>query len=52
MNKKLVVITSIIILFFVGILAYSKAYKVKNNIIEIIESALLIIPDTEKIDIA
>lgn len=32
-----VIFTSIIILFFVGILAYSKAYKVKNKIIEIIE---------------
>ena len=27
----------IVILFFVGIIAYSKAYKVKNRIIEIIE---------------
>ena len=33
-----VIFTSIIILFFAGILAYSKAYKVKNKIIEIIES--------------
>ena len=32
-----VVFTSIVILFFVGIIAYSKAYKVKNRIIEIIE---------------
>lgn len=32
------IFTSIIILFFAGILAYSKAYKVKNKIIEIIES--------------
>lgn len=32
-----VIFTSIIILFFVGILSYSKAYKVKNKIIEIIE---------------
>lgn len=32
-----VIFTSIIILFFAGILAYSKAYKVKNKIIEIIE---------------
>jgi len=29
--------TSIIILFFVGIIAYSKAYRVKNRIIEVIE---------------
>jgi len=29
--------TSIVILFFVGILAYSKAYKIKNRIIEVIE---------------
>lgn len=33
-----VIFTSIIILFFAGILAYSKAYKVKNKIIEIIEA--------------
>ena len=33
-----VIFTSIIILFFAGILAYSKAYKVKNKIIEVIES--------------
>ena len=33
-----VIFASIIILFFVGILAYSKAYKVKNKIIEVIES--------------
>lgn len=32
-----VIFTSIIILFFVGIIAYSKAYKVKNRIIEVIE---------------
>ena len=32
-----VIFTSIVILFFVGIIAYSKAYKVKNRIIEIIE---------------
>ena len=32
-----VIFTSIIILFFAGIMAYSKAYKVKNKIIEIIE---------------
>ena len=30
--------TSVIILFFAGILAYSKAYKVKNKIIEVIEA--------------
>lgn len=29
--------TSIVILFFVGIIAYSKAYKIKNRIIEVIE---------------
>ena len=33
-----VIFTSIIILFFAGILAYSKAYKVKNKIVQIIES--------------
>ena len=27
----------VVILFFVGILAYSKAYKIKNRIIEVIE---------------
>ena len=32
-----VIFTSIVILFFAGILAYSKAYKVKNRIIEVIE---------------
>lgn len=32
-----VIFTSIIVLFFVGILSYSKAYKVKNKIIEVIE---------------
>ena len=32
-----VIFTTIIILFFVGILAYSKAYKIKNRIIEVIE---------------
>lgn len=32
-----VIFTSIVILFFAGILAYSKAYKVKNKIIEVIE---------------
>lgn len=31
------IFTSIVILFFVGIIAYSKAYKVKNKIIEVIE---------------
>jgi len=34
----IVIFTSVVILFFSGILAYSKAYKVKNKIIEIIES--------------
>ena len=29
--------TSIVILFFAGIMAYSKAYKAKNKIIEVIE---------------
>ena len=33
-----VIFTSVIILFFAGTLAYSKAYRVKNKIIEIIES--------------
>ena len=28
---------SVVILFFVGIVAYSKAYKIKNRIIEVIE---------------
>ena len=32
-----VIFTSIVILFFVGIISYSKVYKVKNRIIEIIE---------------
>ena len=32
-----VIFTSVVILFFAGILAYSKAYKVKNKIIEVIE---------------
>ena len=32
-----VIFTSIIILFFVGIIAYSKAYKIKNRVIEVIE---------------
>lgn len=32
-----VIFTSIVILFFVGIIAYSKAYRVKNRIIEVIE---------------
>ena len=30
--------TSVVILFFAGIIAYSKAYKAKNKIIEVIES--------------
>ena len=33
-----VIFTSIVILFFAGIMAYSKAYKAKNKIIEVIES--------------
>lgn len=33
-----IIFTSIVILLFVGILAYTKAYRVKNKIIEIIES--------------
>lgn len=33
-----IIFTSVVILLFVGILAYAKAYKVKNKIIEIIES--------------
>lgn len=32
-----VIFTSVIILMFVGILAYSKAYKIKNRVIEVIE---------------
>lgn len=32
-----IVIVSIVILFFVGILSYSKAYRIKNRIIEVIE---------------
>lgn len=32
-----IVIVSIVILFFVSILSYSKAYRVKNRIVEIIE---------------
>ncbi len=32
-----VIFTSVVILFFAGILTYSKAYKVKNKIIEVIE---------------
>ena len=32
-----VIFTSIIILFFVTMLAYTKAYKIKNRIIEVIE---------------
>ncbi len=33
----IIVFSGIVILFFVGILAYSKAYRVKNRIIEVIE---------------
>lgn len=33
-----VIFTSIVILFFAVIIAYSKAYKIKNRIIEVIES--------------
>lgn len=32
-----IVIVSVVMLFFVGILSYSKAYRTKNRIIEIIE---------------
>ncbi len=32
-----IIIVSVVILFFVGILSYSKAYRTKNRIIEIIE---------------
>lgn len=32
-----IIFTSVVILLFVGIMSYSKAYKVKNKIIEIIE---------------
>ena len=31
------IFTGLIIIFFIGILSYSKAYKIKNRIIEIIE---------------
>ena len=33
-----VIFTGLIIIFFVGILSYSKAYRVKNRIVEIIAS--------------
>lgn len=33
-----IIFVSIVILFFVGILSYSKAYRVKNRIIEVIEN--------------
>ena len=32
-----IVFSGIVILFFIGIISYSKAYKVKNRIIEVIE---------------
>lgn len=32
-----VIIVSIVMLLFVGVLAYSKAYRVKNQIVEIVE---------------
>lgn len=32
-----VIFVSIVILFFAGIMAYSKAYKIKNRIIEVVE---------------
>lgn len=32
-----VIFASIVILFFAGIMAYSKAYKIKNRIIEVVE---------------
>lgn len=32
-----VIFTSVVILFFAGIMAYSKAYRIKNRIIEVIE---------------
>jgi uncharacterized protein (UPF0333 family) len=35
--NMVVLFTSIVILFFAGIMAYSKAYKAKNKIIEVIE---------------
>lgn len=38
LTNLVIIFASIIILFFVGILAYSKAYKVKNRIINYIES--------------
>lgn len=33
----IIIFTGIVILFFVGIMAYSKAYRVKNRIVTIIE---------------
>lgn len=33
----IVIFSGIVILFFVGIMSYSKAYRVKNRIIEVIE---------------
>lgn len=38
LTNLVIIFVSIVILFFVGILAYSKAYKVKNRIINYIES--------------
>ena len=43
-----VIIVSIVILFFVGIIAYSKAYKIKNRIIEVIEKNENYSPDIAK----
>lgn len=38
LTNLVVFFVGIVILFFVGILSYSKAYRVKNRIIEVIES--------------
>ena len=35
--NMVVIFVSVVILLFVGIIAYSKAYKIKNKIIEVIE---------------
>ena len=35
-----IIFLSLVIVFFAGIMAYSKAYKVKNRIIEFIKKSL------------
>ncbi len=37
LTNLIVIFVGIIVLFFVGIIAYSKAYRVKNRVIEILE---------------